>query len=139
MELSKKLLAIPKALQAASGQFCIQCLGKSDLTFSRVGLIRHCRANLPCSSAVKCHTPMPSWTGARGSSHRKAIICGLIAVGTAVLLLTGLMMESSVKQVYWAVYSRVHPMRGNSESYSKTPTCPFQLASGFTLSQSLYV
>lgn len=63
---------------------------------------------------------MPSYTGARGSSHRKAVICGLIAVGTAVLLLSGLMMESSIKQVYWAVYSRVHPMRGDSESYSES-------------------
>ena len=62
---------------------------------------------------------MPSWTGSRGTPHRKAVIFGLVAVSTAVLLLSGLMMESSVKQVYWAVYSRVHPMRGNSEKYSE--------------------
>ena len=63
---------------------------------------------------------MPSSTGARGSPHRKAVIFGLVAVSTAVLLLSGLMMESSVKQVYWAVYSRVHPMRGSIEKYSES-------------------
>lgn len=62
---------------------------------------------------------MSSITGARGSTRRKLVVCGVFTVGAAVLLLAGFMAEVSVKQVYWAVYSRLHPMRDGTETYGE--------------------
>lgn len=62
---------------------------------------------------------MSSLTGVRGSTRRKLVVCGVFTVGAVVLLLSGVMMELSIKQVYWAVYSRLHPMRDGAETYGE--------------------
>ena len=65
---------------------------------------------------------MSSLTGARGSTRRRLVVCGTFVLGLAVLLLAGAMMETPVKQVYWAVYSRLHPMRDGTETYGEPAT-----------------
>ena len=59
---------------------------------------------------------MSEIAGARGSNRRTLLLCGAVAVGVVVMLLAGFMAEASVKQVYWAVYSRLHPMRDSAEA-----------------------
>ena len=70
---------------------------------------------------------MSSLTGARGSTRRRLVVCGTFVLGLAVLLLAGAMMETPVKQVYWAVYSRLHPMRDGTETYGE-PAATLQAA-----------
>ena len=73
---------------------------------------------------------MSSFTGVRGSLKRRLVMCGIFTLGAAVLIIAGFMAEASAKQVYWAVYSRLHPMRDGAETYG-APFARFDLLVGF--------
>ena len=62
---------------------------------------------------------MAGITGNRGSNRRRLLVAGIFALGFFSVVLIGYLMEKPVQQVYWAIYSRLHPMRDGTEEYGE--------------------
>ena len=64
---------------------------------------------------------MSDFTGRRGSTRRAVLIWGFVALGTVIFLISAVSIKVGGSQVYWAVYSRVRPMRSDTDYASGSP------------------
>ena len=53
--------------------------------------------------------------GSRGSTRRRAIVIGILLVGTISVCLLAYVLQQPVLQVYWAVYARLYPLKDTAK------------------------